>query len=150
MMRALIKCTLAAVCLATSLNIVNTVAGEVYYRWVDDRGNPTHSDRPPPKGTDYEVITTGSRFKREVDATEGAVPLEVKPNPGNEFEVVTEKSAIKKNPEYCARAKDNLVQLNTKARIRTRNENGEVYYLGEEEKATERKNAQDAIDAYCD
>lgn len=149
-MRTLIKCTLSAVCLAASLNIMNTAAGEVYYRWVDDRGNPTHSDRPPPKGTDYEVITTGSNFKREVDATEGAVPLEVKPEPGNEFDVVKESTEVKKNPEYCARAQDNLAQLDTRARIRARNEQGEVRYLSEEEKAAEREKAQEAINIYCD
>lgn len=149
-MRTLIKCTLAALCLATSLNILNATAGEAYYRWVDERGNPMHSDRPPPKGTDYEVITTGSSFKREVSAQEGAVPLEVEPTPSNEFEVSKESTAIKKNPEYCARARDNLAQLNTKARIRTRNDQGDVRYLSEEEKTAERTKAQEAISAYCE
>lgn len=150
-MRTLIKCTLAALCLATGLNILNAAAGETYYRWVDDRGNPMHSDRPPPKGIDYEVITTGSSFKREVTAQEGAVPLQVKPSPSNDFEVSKkEKAASKKNPEYCARARDNLTQLNTKARIRTRNEQGEVHFLSDEQKETERKKAQEAINAYCD
>ncbi len=75
-MRTLIKCTLLAACLATGMNILNAAAGEVYYRWVDERGNPTHSDRPPPKGIDYEVITTGSNFKREVDARTHAAVLD--------------------------------------------------------------------------
>lgn len=148
-MRTLIKCTLVAACLA-SLNILNAAAGEVYYRWVDERGNPTHSDRPPPKGTDYEVITTGSGFKRQVDAEEGAVPLEVKPTPSNNFVPIKAESTIKKNPEFCARARDNLTQLDTKARIRARNAQGEVRYLNDEEKENERKKAQDAITAYCE
>jgi len=149
-MRTLIKCTLLAAYLATGLNILNVAASEVYYRWSDERGNPVHSDRPPPKGTDYEVITTGSGFRREVDAEEGAVPLEVKPSASNEFEAVTDNKAIKKNPEYCARARDNLEQLDTRARIRARNDQGEVRYLSEEEKENERKKAQDAISAYCE
>lgn len=149
-MQTLIKGTLFAVCLATGLNVMNTGAGEVYYRWVDDRGHPVHSDRPPPKGIDYEVITTGSSFRREVEAEEGAVPLEVKPRVGNEFEAVSENTTIKKNPEYCARARDNLAQLQTKARIRWRDAEGEVKYLSEEDKAAETKKAQDAITAYCE
>ena len=149
-MRTLIKCTLVALCVATGLNILNAAAGEAYYRWVDERGNPMHSDRPPPKGTDYEVITTGSSFKREVDAQEGAVPLEVKPSPSNNFEVAKEEPSIKKNPEYCARARDNLTQLNTRARIRIRDDQGEVKYLSEEEKTAARTKAQEAITAYCE
>jgi hypothetical protein len=149
-MRTLIKCTLLAAYLATGLNILNVAAGEVYYRWSDERGNPVHSDRPPPKGTDYEVITTGSGFRREVDAEEGAVPLEVKPTPSNNFVPIKEENTIKKNPEFCARARDNLTQLDTKARIRARNEQGEVRYLNDEEKENERKKAQEAISAYCE
>ena len=149
-MQTLIKCTLLAAYLAVGLNIFNVAAGEVYYRWSDAQGNPVHSDRPPPKGTDYEVITTGSSFRREVDAAEGAVPLEVKPSASNQFEAVTDNNAIKKNPEFCARARDNLEQLDTKARIRARNDQGEVRYLSEEEKENERKKAQDAISAYCE
>ncbi len=57
----------------------NASAQNVYYRWMDDRGNPVHSDRPPPQGVDYEVVKTGSSTVREVPATAGAVPAETSP-----------------------------------------------------------------------
>ena len=126
-------------------------AGEVYYRWVNERGHAVHSDRPPPEGVDYEVVSTGSTLRREVDAQEGAVPAEIKPKPGNEFEPVEQEPAKpEKNPEYCAIAQDNLQQLDSRARIRRQNEQGDTYFLSDEERQEERQKAQDAIEAYCD
>ena len=126
-------------------------AGQTLYRWTDERGNPVNSDRPPPTGVEYEVISTDSSMVRQVDSDEGAVPLKVKPTPSNDFEPVnTEKPASLKNPEYCAIAQENLKQLNTHARIRLRNDQGEIRYLNEEEKAVEREKALDAIEAFCE
>jgi hypothetical protein len=151
-MRALCKHT-ALFALAAALlgSATISTAEEVYYRWINERGFPMLSDRPPPKGIDYEVISTGSSFKRPVDASEGAVPAEVEPSPGNEFtKVETQESAVKKNPEFCARAKENLATLNSSARIRMRNEAGEIAYIDEEEKERQRKRAQDTIKIHCD
>ena len=121
------------------------------YRWTDEQGNQVNSDRPPPVGIDYEVISTSSSMVRKVEPDEGAVPPKVTPSPGNQFEPVnTAKPAIEKNPEYCERARDNLAQLDTKARIRIRNEEGEVRFLTEEERGAERDKAISAIEAYCE
>ena len=126
-------------------------ADQVVYRWKDTAGNPVNSDRPPPQGVDYEVISTKSSMVRPVDAQEGAVPLQVKPSADNDFTPVdSSQPATEKNPEYCARAKDNLVQIESHARIRLRDDQGEIRYLSEEEKNAERKKAQYAVKAYCD
>ena len=129
----------------------SAIADEVIYRWMDERGAPVNSDRPPPKGVDYEVVSTSTSMVRSVDSDEGVVPLEVEPSPSNDFEPVdSRKPEIEKNPEFCQRAQDNLTQLDTHARIRLRNEEGEIRYLDEEEKAAERQKANDAIDAFCE
>jgi hypothetical protein len=126
-------------------------AGQTLYRWTDERGNPVTSDRPPPTGVEYEVISTDSSMVRQVDSEEGAVPLKVKPTPSNNFEQVNTKNpTIEKNPEYCARAQDNLLQLDTHARIRLRNDQGEVRFLNVEEKITEREKALASIETYCE
>ncbi len=76
---------------------------------------------------------------------EGAVPLKVKPTVSNDFKPVeAKKPAVEKNPEYCARAKDNLLQIDCHGQIRLRNDQGEVRYLTQEEKAAERKKALDS------
>ncbi len=126
-------------------------AGETLYRWKNDRGNLVNSDRPPPAGVDYEVISIGSSMVRKVDADEGAVPLTVKPTPGNDFEQVdTTELKVEKNAPYCERAKDNLEQLDSHARIQMRNNQGEAHYLSEEEKTAEKEKAIAAIEAYCE
>jgi len=134
-----------------SLSSLNAVAGTPHYRWIDERGDPVHSDRPPPKGIDYEVITTGSGLVRRVEAEEGAVPAEIKPSAGNKFDQIdTANQKIDKNPEYCARARQNIESLNTHARIRIRNEQGEYHWLTQEEKDAQREEAEATISIHCD
>ncbi len=132
----------------------NASAQNVYYRWMDDRGNPVHSDRPPPQGVDYEVVKTGSSTVREVPATAGAVPAETSPRVGNEFDPVDKDKqnleVIPRNPEICERAQANLGTLNSTARVRIRDDNGEYRFLTEEELDAQRKKAQDAIKVHCE
>jgi hypothetical protein len=126
-------------------------AGSTYYRWQDDRGNPVHSDRPPPGGVPYEVITTGSSLVRQVDAGEGAVPATTEPTVSNDFEPVnTSRNPVKKSPEQCQRARENLQTLNTKSRIQIRNDQGELRPLSEEDKEIQRQQALDVIAVHCD
>jgi hypothetical protein len=102
-------------------------------------------------GTEYEVISTSSSMVRAVDGDEGAVPLKVNPSPGNEFEPVeTATPKIEKNPEYCQRAQENLTALDSKVRIQMRNEQGEVYFLTEEERNVQRQKALDTIKVHCE
>jgi len=128
------------------------VAGANVYQWTDERGNQVNSDRPPPAGIKYEVISTQSSLVREVDEEEGAVPPVVKPSPANQFEPVdTAKPAVpEKNPEYCKVAKDNLFLLDTQPRVRMPNAQGEMRILNEEERAAERDKAMAAIESYCE
>ena len=126
-------------------------AGEILYRWKDDRGNPVHSDRPPPKGTDYEVISTDSSMVRSVDGDEGAVPRKLTPNPSNEFQTVDSRvPKVEKNPEYCERAKQNLDTLGSAVKIQMRNDQGELRYLTEEEREVQKEKARQSIRAHCE
>jgi hypothetical protein len=127
-------------------------AGQVVYRWIDDRGNPVNSDRPPPKGVDYEVISTNSARKRMVSADEGAVPAEVDSRVGNEFEEVdpAEAAHFQKNPVLCDRARTNLDTLDKSDKIKTRNDQGEVRNLTDEEIIVERQTAKAQISVYCE
>ncbi len=143
-------------CLAVTALILVAGAGfsahasSTYYRWQDDRGNPVHSDRPPPAGTPYEVITTGSSLVRQVDAEEGAVPATTEPTVSNDFEPVnTSKAPVKKSAEQCQRAQENLQTLNTKTRIQIRNDQGELRPLSEEDREIQRQQAMDVIAVHC-
>jgi hypothetical protein len=149
--RALLSCAIVVMALTQALTSLPANAGETYYRWTDDRGHPVHSDRPPPKGVDYDVVTTGSTLFRPVKAEQGAVPAEITPRVGNDFEQVETKPApVKKNPEYCARAREDLQTLDSFARVRERDDQGEYRYLEEQEKEIRRKIALDTIAIHCD
>lgn len=133
-------------------NSNSSVADNNHYRWLDNRGEPVYSDRPPPQGIDYEVISAGSSLKRIVSAEEGAVPPETEPRMGNDFDQVDTAVAkrSKKNPELCQRAKTNLEALTTSAQVKVRNNQGEVRLLSPEEMAIEQQTAKAQISVYCE
>lgn len=137
-------------------------AADSYYRWKDERGNMVVSDRPPEASIEYEVFSTGSNRFRRVSPGEGAVPAETTSRPGNRFQAsdraddsgsmdtVAVEVLPEKDPEICDRARQNLETLETAARIRVRDEAGELRYLTADEIAVQRKNALDNIDVHCE
>lgn len=134
------------------------LAAETIYRWQDDRGNLVVSDRPPEDGTvAYETVRIGrsamaSAFRNpaesepasgpETDAPVGAGDRGSRAAPGG--------GEPEKDPEACRTARENLKTLETFARIRTKDENGEYYYLTEEEKELRREQAREAIRVFCE
>ena len=127
-------------------------ASDSYFRWLDNRGNPVHSDRPPPAGTDYEVVSTRSGLKRVVPGEQGAVPREVAPRVGNEFDTVRRVAGpgVTKNPEICRISRSNLKTLTEFARVETRDSQGDMRYLTEEERLAEITKAEELIGIHCD
>lgn len=151
MNRALPTCALVLAAAVFTLSGPLASAGPNLYRWTDEQGNQVNSDRPPPTGIDYEVISTSSSMVRSVNAEEGAVPAKVKPSPGNDFDPVnTSKPMIEKNPEYCQRAKDNLAALDAHVKIQMRDDQGEIHDLSDEEREIQRHKAMDTIKANCE
>ena len=144
-----------------AISIVVTVAftamitsardGTTHYRWLDNRGNPVHSDRPPPKGIDYEVVETGSSIVRQVKGNTGAVPPETTPRVGNRFETVDKNgTGFTKSTSQCQRAKENLAALNGGAEIKVRNSQGELRTLSSQEVTEEAEKANNAIRLHCE
>ena len=123
-----------------------------YYKWVDARGNPQHSDRPPPAGVEYEFISTESGFRRRVtreESLEGSSSAPSMPTaPQVTPNAAEQQAAIKKDPALCDKARANLDTLNSSARVRIR-DGDEIRYLTDEEKAVQRRKAQDLIDVHC-
>ena len=127
----------------------SSLSQNVHYRWINERGEPVYSDRPPPKGVDYELISSASASKRAVSAEEGAVPAQIKTQAGNNAEQA-ETTRIKKNVALCERATANLDALNSSAEVRARNDQGEVYTLTPEELEVQRQTATAQVSVYCD
>lgn len=129
-------------------------AEQDYYRWTDESGTEVNSDRPPPAGTDYDLISSSTSRMRtggtENIATAPAVQTETEteqkaPAPGNP----TEPQFVK-NPEYCAAARKNLDALNTHSRIRVPDGNGSFRYLNKEEKAEHLATAESVAKQHCE
>ncbi|MCZ6830103.1 MAG: DUF4124 domain-containing protein [Gammaproteobacteria bacterium] len=124
-----------------------------YYKWFDERGNPHHSDRPPPSGVEYEFISTDTGMRRRISSvadTSTTSPAPAMPTPETKPVTVAEQQTkIKKNPAYCDQAKANLDTLDSKARVRIRSPEGDIRYLSEEEKDIQRKKAKDTIAVHC-
>jgi Domain of unknown function (DUF4124) len=124
-----------------------------YYRWLDGSGNPIVSDRPPPAGTDYEVVSTQSTMKRSVEAEEGAVPLAIDPTTGAEItqqeSAEAEAQRIKQNAELCEKAKSNLEALSGTATVTIRNDEGEARALTPQEMEIQRTTTTSQIKVYC-
>ena len=139
--------------LATMLVIAgNSYAGNTHYHWSNERGESVYSDRPPPEGVDYEVVSTSSSFKRSVTSDEGAVPLETQPSAGNKFDQVDTAQAdrLKKNTELCQRARTNLESLTSSPQVKIRNDQGETRLLSAEEIEVQKQTASAQISVYCE
>jgi hypothetical protein len=144
-------CCIAAGLLLLSLSGSPALAGGKYYRWVDETGTTVNSDRPPPAGVKYETISGTSGFMYpEADEPEAPAP-EDKPVATQNPEVAKSQTRpmLEKNPEYCAQAKKNLEVLNTKARVRVPDGNGNYRYIGEEEKEEQRATAESIVAQHC-
>ncbi|EEB77534.1 hypothetical protein GPB2148_1267 [marine gamma proteobacterium HTCC2148] len=128
------------------------VAKDAHYRWLNERGFTVYSDRPPPEGVDYEVVSSGSNLKRVVDGDTGAVPLEVEPSAGNEFQpkAKSAEEVTEQNSRLCNRARDNLEALSTGDIITLRDSNGEARQLTAKEVTVEQETARAQISVYCE
>jgi hypothetical protein len=135
-----------------SLSGLASAAGGTYYRWVDATGTEVNSDRPPPAGIEYETIATSTNQEVEKIPGEETTAPEGEPAQTGEAgrETSPAQSAAIKDPEACKIAQQNLETLNSHARIRMPDEEGNFRYLNEDEKAAERVKAEAAIEQNCE
>ena len=122
------------------------VAATNYYRWIDERGNTIHSDRPPPAGVDYEVVRTGASFKDSGASAEGTTQSAKEDGAAQ----ANNLSRSQKNPELCESAKGNLDALTNSDRVTMRNAKGEVHVLTAEEIKESIQTTRGQIDAFCE
>lgn len=129
-------------------------ASDTVYRWKDNRGNLVVSDRPPEDSRiEYDAVHMGPNAMTRTLTRPG--PGAPSPAGTSRLEADTDKpgdrvTRVEKDPEICRTARDNLQTLDTFARIRTKDENGEYYYLSEEEKEAQREQARELIRVHCE
>jgi hypothetical protein len=146
-------CFMATAALLLGMASHHSSAADTYYHWLDQQGNPVNSDRPPPMGIEYEVITVSPNLMRQVnsepaeEAPAATPPSKTEPLPES---IPKQTIVVVKNPEACKLARQNLHTLNTFARIRVPDGQGNFRFIGEEEKAAQRKEAEATIEQNCE
>ena len=140
----------AALLAALTLASTHVTAEASLYRWKDAQGNTVMSDRPPPVVTPYEAISTDSSVVRRVEGE--APPQQIVPKPKPEPKApapAPAKTVYEKNPEYCESARKNLATIDRAPRIRMADENGEMYYISDEQRAAQREANLEIIEKHC-
>lgn len=146
---------LAGAALAAGLAILasQSTAQNHHYRWTDEQGETVYSDRPPPAGVDYEIVSSTSSFSQAVKSRQDALATE--PDAGVEDAgaggaPADQQAQAKATAEFCAKARANLETLNGSARIVIRTDEGETRALSEEEIEEQKRTTQSQITTYCE
>lgn len=144
--------TVLAMALAANLLLgLNHAHGATLYRWTDAQGKPVISDRPPPPGVEYETVSASSSMVNKVNSADPVTPREPPKPPSSSTEAAeTRRTVYEKNPSYCAQARKNLEVIESAARIRMPDANGEMRYISDDEKAREREKNLETIEMHCD
>ena len=129
------------------------------YRWVDNNGNPVLSDRPPKAGIPYTEVGVDTGFRRypKPVATETAEPGGQAPAGSASVSTLASSTGaganpttvVEAHPALCEQAKDNIFKLETFPRMRVQDDNGEVRFMSDEERATQLATAYKVRDANC-
>ena len=129
------------------------------YRWVDANGNPVLSDRPPETGIPYTEVGVDTGFRRypkpiatettEPDGQASANSTSTSPLASSNSAEANPTTVVEAHPSLCEQAKDNIFKLETFPRMRVRDDDGEVRFMSDEERATQLANAYKVRDANC-
>ena len=141
-----------------SLFLAATSIADTTYRWTDDNGNPVLSDLPPAAGTPFTEIGVKTGLRR-FPRTTHISPTHDKDAPGLPASSTTMTNAPANtaedarvthgNPDLCEQARENIFKFETFARMRMRDETGEVRFISDEERATELAHAYRVRDTHC-
>jgi len=130
-----------------------SMAQSHHYRWTDEQGETVYSDRPPPTGVDYEIVSSTSSFSRAVKSHQDALASEsaAEAEEAGAADAPADQQARKKaTEEFCEKARANLETLNGSARIVIRTEAGETRALSEEEIEEQKRTTRSQITSYCE
>jgi len=120
-----------------------------YYRWKDDKGQFQATQQPPSdRPSEYVKLSTGKSTPTTPDGDSGTAPAQNTPqskgDPGR-LEGLPDR-----NPEKCKEARNTQAVLDSHARIRSKDDNGEYRYLTPEEISEQKRLAKESADIYCE
>lgn len=128
--------------LLASISLTCAAKGGKVYTWTDSKG-VIHYGEHPPKDVQAKLIKTRTGHS---DPTPVA-PVTTNEQPTTPQTNIESKSL--KDPDRCAKAKENLDILNSGAPIKTRNEKGDTVLMSEEEKEKQKNIFQLVVKQAC-
>lgn len=151
--------------LVFSALLISLSAQAEIYKWRDKDGSIRYSDTPPPSNIKSEPVL-GTKIPRPAAAVP-AQSQQIRTNQGSAVNSVKDEGQAKRaeelkkaeaakqaelkyRQESCAAARKNLAMYMNGGRIMTTDANGERQYLGDDEIAKGKQEAQEAIAKFCD
>jgi len=140
--------------LLLAVGLMSGAAGAATYKWVDDQGNITYSQTPPPSG-DYERVSGSTRPSNTGEETmqnlrNSVADIEAQKEQARKQEdverTIAENEKIRQ--QNCEAARKNLEIYTTFRRFRDKD--GNVTRLPEEERLKRLEEAKTQIETYCD
>jgi hypothetical protein len=121
-----------------------SAAKDKVYTWTDAKGTVHFGERPP-KDMKATLVKTRTGHSEPTPAQAAAAQPKTTVN----STAVNQPTSLK-DPERCARARENLTMLNSVARIKIQNADGVAVFLTEEDKVQQREISQRIIDQACE
>ena len=128
--------------LTLTLSILLTASSsyaEVFYKWEDGSGSWAYGEHPP-MGVKAIEIKTHSNRNNDTDSKKDDLADKA---------ANAEEAAKQQRELYCKQARENVEALSSEAAIQQRDDAGNVTMLSDEDRATELKKAQMALESYC-
>jgi len=159
MLRLLILVVLLAVAAGASAQL---------YRWVDKDGKTRYTDTPPPGGVKARTLGGSTGAAPEAPEAPEAAAKDAAPKgpltpvqQEQEFrkrqmeaqkaqsKAAQERKDAEAKQDNCARAREQLVLLESGQRVGRTNAQGERYYLEDDARAAEAEKARAAVRGWC-
>lgn len=126
------------------------------YKWKDDKGR-IHYGQTKPTEFKFEVVDAPPPPPANAPDLNAPFAEQIRGkstgSTGGTSTETTEASGDASNPDdkkaQCAKAKNNLSQLKSQARVKVKNADGSFGLLSEEDKQAKIKEAQKQIDYFC-
>lgn len=124
-------------------------AAKDYYKWVDEDGVTHYSARPPyNRPSEIVSVTTGERSSVPAASATQNGSSSADGSASETRTAATESEKIK-DPLRCENARSNLEVLQNNAKVRMKDEEGNIHYLTQEEKAEKIRESQQAVEESC-
>jgi len=119
------------------------------YKWKDDKGNVYYGQTKP---TEYESVEVNKPPPPPADAPDLNKPFVEQirgKNQGDAAKPDTSQMDPGTKASQCAKARNNLTNLQNNSRVRVKNPDGSVRLLTDDEKQDKLKESHKQVDYYC-